>query len=331
MAPKWIAPMKAVSGDIPAGSGWAAELKWDGMRIHASVTEESVELHSSNGHNVTSSFPELSDLGRGLGSPAIFDGEVVVFDGDRPSFNQLQQRIHVEHPTQSLVLANPVVFIIFDLLAIGDQTLLPLPYRDRRQLLSDFLPDGPTWRTPSYVEDGSEDLLELARSRDLEGIVVKRLASPYKPGGRSNDWIKVKIRLRQEFVVVGWLPGQGALENQIGSVLLAVHETPESGSSDKGHQSGQDSNSNSTLRFAGAVGSGLTDIERDSLKNLFVERLTPPIVEIPELDKPPTWIEPDHVVEVEYGEWPIDGALRHPVYAGRRIDTSPNDVVRELR
>lgn len=314
--------MKAVSGDIPSDAGWAAELKWDGMRIHASITEDSIELRSSNGRDVTSSFPELQNLGQGLGSSAVLDGEVVVFDDDRPSFNRLQQRIHVEQPNHLLVTAHPVVFIVFDLLRIGDQSLEPLPYMDRRKLLADFLPDGPTWRSPSYVEDGAQELLRFAEERNLEGIVVKRLASNYQPGARSQDWVKVKIRLRQEFVVVGWLPGQGALENQIGSLLVAVNETPDDYSEHA---------SESFLRFSGAVGSGLTDAERSRLAAMFVERSDAPVSEVPPLDKPPTWIEPIHVIEVEYGEWPLRGVLRHPVYAGLRIDTAPNDVVRELR
>jgi len=306
--------MKAVSGEIPSGSGWAAELKWDGMRIHASVSDSSVVLRSSNGRDVTSSFPELQNLGQDLGCTAVLDGEVVVFDGDKPSFNRLQQRMHVEQPNHQLVTAHPVVFIVFDLLRIDDQSLEPLPYKDRRKLLADFLPDGPTWRSPSYVENGAEGLLAFARERSLEGIVVKRLSSSYHPGARSQDWIKVKIRLRQEFVVVGWLPGQGALENQIGSLLIAVNETePES-----------------ILRFAGAVGSGLTDTERSRLASIFVDRNDAPVSEGPPLDKTPNWIEPNHVIEVEYGEWPLHGVLRHPVYAGSRIDTDPNDVVREL-
>ena len=90
---------------------------------------------------------------------------------------------------------------------------------------------------PPHVEgDDGLALLELARQRGLEGIVAKRLDSPYQPGGRSRDWVKVKLRLRQELVVGGWLPGAGALAGQIGSLLVGYH--------DQGR-----------FRFAGAVGS----------------------------------------------------------------------------
>ena len=151
-----------------------------------------------------------------------------------------------------------------------------------------------------------------ARQRDLEGIVVKRLDSLYKPGARSHDWRKVKIRLHQEFVVGGWLAGQGALEDEIGSLVVGIWQ-------------GED------LVVAGTAGSGLTDGERRRLQDRFVERQNPPFAAIPPLDRRPTWVEPTTVVEIEFGDWPGDGMLRHPVYMGIRHDTDPKDVVREIQ
>lgn len=320
----WIAPQKAISGDLPKSEGWAAELKWDGMRIGTlidsapagSAGKPAATLYSSNGHNVTKCFPEFQELAPKLGVSAILDGEAVVFEGGRPSFNQLQQRIHVESPSQTLLAQYPVVYVIFDLLMLDGTPLLDLNYRQRRQLLEDLMPDGPQWNTPPYDEDGGERLLELCRQRNLEGVVVKKLDSLYRPGSRSADWIKVKIRLRQEFVVCGWIPGQNSLANQIGSLAIAVWaDNPPKPR---------------RLVFAGTVGSGLTDVERTRLAALLVDRDTPAVEDIPELAKQPVWTEPSTVVEVEYAEWPINGVLRHPVYAGVRGDTNPDDVEREI-
>ena len=110
-----------------------------------------------------------------------------------------------------------------------------------------------SWRVPPTVPGGADQLMALARQRDLEGIVVKRLDSPYRPGARSTDWRKVKIRLRQEFVVGGWLTGQGSLEDGIGSLVLGVWEGSE-------------------LVVAGLAGSGLTDRVRAEFADRFVER-----------------------------------------------------------
>lgn len=308
-AGQWIPPMKAVTGDLPSGPDWAFELKWDGMRL-AALCDESLVLRSLSGRDVTSSFPELEPLPAALGASAVLDGEVVVFDGDRPSFGLLQHRMHVEAPTQTLVSTHPIVYVVFDLLELDGRSLLTLPYRDRRRVLTDFLDDGPSWRVPPPVEGDGAALLALAEERGLEGIVAKKLSSRYTPGARTPEWIKVKIRLKQEFVVVGWLPGQGRLDGQIGSLLLAVWDGP-------------------ALRFSGAVGSGLADRDRARLEPL----MTPapcPFEVAPALDKPPRWIEPRIVAEIEYGSWPADGVLRHPVYVGLLPDHDPSAVVREL-
>ncbi|MDH4277212.1 MAG: non-homologous end-joining DNA ligase [Acidimicrobiia bacterium] len=309
--------MKATSTDrVPTGSGWAAEIKWDGMRIEATITgatdghPPAMVLRSSNGRDVTGSFPELAGLAEALHADAVLDGEVVVFDGDRPSFARLQQRIHIDRPHPSLVEAHPVVYIVFDLLRLDGNLLIDLPYVTRRRLLNDLLPDGANWRTPPFIDDDPESLLELAAERDLEGIVVKRLDSVYEPGMRSSAWRKIKIRRRQEFVVGGWLEGQRSLEKQIGSLMVGVWD-------------------DGRLVMAGRVGSGLTEVERTRLEKLLVATDEPPFAEVPPLDKRPVWVEPTVVVEVEYGEWPPGGQLRHPVYRGLRIDRDPAEVTRE--
>lgn len=303
--------MKAVIGPPADETGWVCELKWDGIRTEVLTDGTATVLRSSRGRDISAQFPELDDFGRRLGAPAVLDGELVVFDGDRPSFQRVLQRLNVDRPTASVIAANPVVYIVFDLLALDGRSMTDLPYRTRRRLLEDFLSDGPLWRVPPYVAEGSEELMRLARERDLEGIVMKRLDSPYRPGARSPDWRKVKIRLRQEFVVGGWLAGQGALENEIGSLVVGIWDGPD-------------------LVVAGMAGSGLTDKERRRLSDGFVERDTPPFVAVPPLLRPPTWVEPTTVVEIEFGDWPRDGMLRHPVYVGMRQDRDPTDVVREI-
>ena len=307
--------MRAVgTTELPRGTGWAAELKWDGMRIQTAINGSgdtpSICLRSGNGRDVTGSFPELTSLAESIKADAILDGEVVVFDGDRPSFSRLQQRIHIDKPHQSLVQEHPVVYIVFDLLVLDGNSLLGLPYETRRRLLGDLLPDGPNWRTPSYVRDDAESLLELARQRDLEGIVVKRLDSSYESGVRSSAWRNIKIRRRQEFVVGGWLEGSGALDSQLGSLVVGYWD---------GDQ----------LIVAGRVGSGLTELERKRLQAMLIRRDDTPFAEVPELDKRPVWVEPEIVVEVEFSEWPDTGQLRHPTYCGLRTDRNPADVIRE--
>jgi bifunctional non-homologous end joining protein LigD len=308
--------MKAVLGELPTGPEWAYELKWDGMRLVAACDvgtgrPSRLTLRSARGNDVTTTFPELADLPAAVGISAVLDGEAVVFDGDGPSFSRLQNRMHVVQPSPQLVADHPVVYVLFDLLELDGRSLVELPYTTRRRLLRDLVDDGPRWRVPPHVDGDGGALLRLARQRGLEGIVAKRLDSPYHPGGRSRDWVKVKVRLRQELVVGGWLPGQGALAGKIGSLLVGFRD-------------------GDRLRFAGAVGSGLDDRYRRLLAGRLHARPNCPFDEVPVLLKPPSWVEPEVVVEVDYGSWPIDGLIRHPVLAGLRLDKDPADVVREL-
>ncbi|MEM7338030.1 MAG: non-homologous end-joining DNA ligase [Actinomycetota bacterium] len=314
----WVRPMKAVLGPLPAGDEWAFELKWDGVRVQAHCrpstdpsTASALTLFSMSGRDVTSHYPELADLASALALPAVIDGEVVVFDGDQPSFGRLQHRMHVSRPTPNLVVDHPVWFVAFDLLALDDRSILDLPLRQRRSLLGQILDDGARWRVSPQAVGQGDELLAIATERGLEGVMAKRLDSRYRPG-RSSDWVKVKLRRRQEFVVGGWLPGQGALEGTIGSLVIGVY-------------------SNGVLAPVGSVGSGLTDAERAILADLMRPAEHCPFGHEPELVRgPAVWVEPELVIEVEYGSWPADGNVRHPVYAGRRSDVDPQLVGREL-
>lgn len=308
--------MKAILGDLPTGDNWAFELKWDGVRLQAACNLEPaaskpLTLRSISGREVTSTYPELEGLPEAVGLSAVLDGEAVVFDGDRPSFGRLQHRMHVGDPSRALVTEHPALFMVFDLLVLDGRALLELDYSTRRRLLADIVDDGPSWRLPPEVRGDGQPLLELARARGLEGVVAKKLTSTYRPGARTKEWIKVKLRKQQEFVVGGWLPGQGALDGVIGSLLIGVW-------------------ADGALRFVGAVGSGLADRDRAQLAPLLNRSENCPFAEQPRLDRSPVWVEPTQVIEVGYGSWPEEGNVRHPVYLGLRADHRPEDVVREL-
>lgn len=303
--------MKASIGPPDDGPEWAAELKWDGLRTQLATDGTTTLLRSSRGRDITAQFPELDGFGRHLGAAAVLDGELVVFEGDRPSFPRVLQRLNTDRHNERTMTDNPAVYIVFDLLVLDGNPLVDLPYRTRRQVLTDLVADGPSWRVSPSIPGGASRLLELARERDLEGIVIKRLDSTYRPGSRTTAWRKVKIRLRQEFVVGGWLAGQGSLEDGIGSLVLGVWQ-------------------GSDLVMAGLAGSGLTDPIRRALLDRMVERPTPPFVSVPALDRRPTWVEPELVIEAEFGDWPAEGMLRHPVFIGLRDDKDPANVVREI-
>ncbi len=312
--------MKATSGPLPTGDGWVYEIKWDGMRVLAEVTPDGVRAWSANGRDAATAFPELAALGPALAPlDALLDGEMVALDATgRPSFERLQGRMHVSSAAEAARRAaeTPVAYVVFDLLRLGGHDLTGRPWRERRRLLDQLGDDLPPGVDVAPVYDDGADLLAVADQRGLEGVVAKRIDATYAPGGRSRDWVKVKVRRHDELVVGGWSGGAGNREGRLGSLLVGFHQTPGDG----------------VLRYAGRVGSGFSSAELDRLG----ARLAPlSDGDCPFDPSPPPlhrrgahWVRPEVVVEIAYGEWTSEGRLRHPVYLGERTDVDAAAVVR---
>ncbi len=318
--PKHIGPMLAtLSKSLPSDEdNYGFEVKWDGVRSVAYVDGGRARFESRRGGDITSRYPELRGLGPALGSTAaVLDGEIVAFEGERPSFERLQRRMHVanERAVRRLMGEVPVVYVIFDLLWLEGHSTLALPYRERRKLLDELAPQGPSWQTPAAHEGGGTELLDATKRLGLEGVVAKRLESVYEAGRRSRAWLKVKNHNSQEFVIGGWAPGKGARSTSLGALLIGYYESTEP---------------DARLRYAGRVGTGLTEKELRRLVELLepLRRETSPFTPAPRV-KDAVFVEPELVAEVEFTEWTNAGAVRAPVYLGLRDDRAPRDVVRE--
>lgn len=320
-APKYLPPMLATLGELPPAAQddrWAYEMKWDGMRAIVRVKDGGITIFSRNDRDVTVSYPELLPLGEAFGAEqAILDGEIVVFDPrGRPSFGLLQDRMHISSATQARALAvtRPVVLLAFDLLHHAGESLLALPYAERRRRLEALRLDGPAWRTPAAFAGTGAEAVRTSKELGLEGVLAKRLESTYRPGKRSRDWVKVKNISAQEVVIGGWTPGQGNRSDTIGALLLGLP--------------GPDG-----LLYIGRVGTGFTRRMLDELSPRLarLERKTSPFVPaVPRADsRGAHWVSPQLVGEVAYGEWTGDGRLRHPSWRGLRPDKDVAEVRRE--
>ena len=231
--PERLVPMLARPGDLPADDRrWAYEVKWDGVRALLYWEPGSLRLESRNLNDITAQYPEVRALGPELGSRrAVLDGELVAFGEDgRPSFERLQQRMHLSSPGAAARRSRqvPVTYVVFDLLYLDGRNLCSAPYSERRSVLEGLGLDGPAWRTPRYHAGDGGAMLEASGRQGLEGIVAKRLDSRYEPGRRSGAWLKIKHTRRQEMVIGGWAPGQGRRRERIGALLVGRHDaTPE--------------------------------------------------------------------------------------------------------
>jgi bifunctional non-homologous end joining protein LigD len=327
--PTDLRPMLAVEGKRPPdGDGWGFEIKWDGVRALAhSDGEGGLRIDSRRGEDITARYPELSGLGDALaGHRAILDGEIVAFDEhERPSFQRLQLRMGLtsEITIQRRVPQTPITYVAFDLLYLDGRPTIELPYVERRRLLEELALDGPHWQTPAHHVGEGEALLEAARARDLEGVVAKRLDSPYRPGRRSGEWIKVRNWRRQEFVIGGFMPGEGGRSGRVGSLLVGYHDSTTS--------EAQSLERPPLLIYSGGVGSGFTNDEIERLTRMLTARsrdTTPFDVGAPK--RPGArFCEPELVCEVKFTEWTHEGTLRQPVYLGLRDDKDAREVVRE--
>ena len=312
LSERQIGPMLAKAGELPKGEGWQFEIKWDGYRCVATVRGGGVAMQSRSGKSdYAEQFPAIAAALAGL-PDCVIDGELVVLDDNG----------HSSIESLGNGGAANARFILFDALELDGEDLRPLPLHERRERLEAFLnlkAVGTVKRrralalSPAW--DDGEKLLAYVAERGLEGVVAKRLQSFYREGSRAGEWVKTKVRNEQEFVVVGWLPGKGQLEGQVGGLLLAVH------------------NEDGELVYVGRTGVGGTDEERAAFEANDMPAERKQLLAIDGIKKAEqkdvTWVEPTLVIQVAFQNWTKDGRLWHPVMTGVRRDKDARDVVRE--
>jgi bifunctional non-homologous end joining protein LigD len=322
--PATLEPMLAVADELPRDDGrWAFEFKWDGIRALVWSKGGRARGRSRNGNDITESFPELRAVGASMGSrQVVLDGELVVFDDSkRPSFSRLQHRLGVtqSRDVDRAAKRDPASFVVFDVLHLDGRSTLNDTYDERRALLEDLGRGGATWAlAPSIVDLPGAQVLRTAVELGMEGVVAKRRDSPYRPGSRSKEWIKVKAERTQEAVIGGWTEGNGNRSDTFGALLLGIPSATAKGK----------------LRFIGKVGTGFSDRARAALLEVLAPLVTDDSVFDEQLTKailggPATWVRPSVVGEVRFTEWTPDERLRHPTWRGVRTDKRPKDVVRE--
>lgn len=307
--PARLEPMLATLVDKPfSDPEWVYEIKWDGVRALGWVKDGRVEWRSRTGRVITGQYPELEVLPqRLLVRQAILDGEIVVLDDrGRSDFEQLQERMHVSKPSETLKRQAPVTCYLFDIVHCDGYDLRAVPLVERKRLLRRLLDPRDPFRFSDHQEEQGRELFEVARQQGLEGIVGKHARSPYL-GRRSPYWVKFKVRQELDAVVGGWTAPRGSRE-YFGALLVGLYE-------DK------------RLRFVGGVGSGFTQKKQEAifteLRKLASRRS--PFQPVPETKEEAHWVEPVLVARVEHGGWTREQQLRHPVFVGLEPERDPRE------
>ena len=308
--PERITPELASPGTLPthADKRWAYELKFDGYRLLARKDAAGVRLFTRNGIDWTKRLAKIAAAVQALGFvDGWLDGELVYVDDEGATdFNQLQET--VAHDDSRLC------YFLFDAPWLNGRdlrrTTLTLRYAALKELVAAH--SGSVLRLSEQFNAPPNSLLASACKLGLEGLVAKRKDSTYS-GQRSGNWIKLKCLLRQEFVLIGFVPS-AVPGRHFKSILVGEHD-------DDG-----------TLVYAGNVGTGFTPDQLTALNRQFKNMaISTPLPSVPlALRKAAKWLAPELVVEVSFGARSKNQHLRHAVFRGVRSDKAADDVMREI-
>lgn len=300
-----LQPMLAsASKEIFNDPDWLYELKWDGYRILAHISEKGVLLQSRNGINLNTKFPKLANELEGIDHDSILDGEVVVLDEHGVSqFGELQN-----YPDANGVLR----FYVFDMLYLNGYSMLDLPLTDRKKLIPEVIEGLEITQYCDHIEGMGTALFDKATAAGMEGVMAKHKDSTYAPAARTEKWLKIKSVESIDALICGYTDSVGG-GAAFGSLILGIRE-------------------NEKIRYIGNCGSGFSEKSRKML----LERMAPYRTgknsfgkKLPLKGRKPNWMVPTLTCEVNYSERTKNGLLRNPVF--KRLLNQPISDVTPIR
>lgn len=300
--------MLAQTAEAPlTAKDWIFEIKWDGIRAISYVDDE-LSIRSRYDKELRYNFPELKELTT-LSPRSVLDGEIVVLQKGKPDFERLLERSRGTS-TQSVEFMTkkfPALYVVFDVLEKDAKPLLDSPLIERKEILKKHVKDGKNVILSEYIEEQGEAYYEAALKKGLEGVMAKKKNSPYEPGVRSRNWLKIKKLATCDCVIFGYTKGGGRREATFGALILGLY-------------------SEGKAVFVGKVGTGFSDKALDVLMQIFQQLQTSEgalgDVNVPEEI---TWLKPELVCEVVYQSVTKDVKLRMPRFHGLREDKPPRD------
>jgi bifunctional non-homologous end joining protein LigD len=280
------------------------EVKWDGYRIIAYKSDNKVKLESRGGHDYTKKYPAVAKALSTIEDDFIVDGEIVYINNKgKPDFDELQS-INGQKA--------PLIYYVFDLLHLNGENMMKLPLLQRKELLSQLLPEHAIVKLSDHFDDGV-DLYNHIKKLGLEGIVSKDKNSPYIPDERGKKWYKIPVEQKGEYVIGGWVESEN--RDTFRTLLFGEYE-------------------NGKLKWIGHAGGGYKEHEMPKI----LERLqqieiakSPFVNEVKYSEGKPHWVKPVLVANVKFATFTKSGKIRKPaIFQGFREDKVPLQVVKQV-
>jgi bifunctional non-homologous end joining protein LigD len=311
--PQDIKPMLATLVDKPFNEeGWLLEVKWDGFRSISYLNEGNVEIRSRNNKNFNKKFYPVFNALKDWNVNAVVDGEIIVVnDKGMPDFNALQEwRSEAD---------GQLIYYLFDILWLDGYDLKNVPIEERKALLERIIPQNSLIRLSESFPISAAELFTVAEEMGLEGIMIKKMGTPYTPEVRSKQWLKIKTAKHQEAIIAGYTQNENT-KKKFSALLMGVYDGKK-------------------LKFIGPVGTGFTTkLQEELLEKMDALKTKEcPFDEVPDYNKPSrfrpnppkakvTWLKPRLVAEVSYRAVGGDGGMRHPSFRGLREDKKASEV-----
>jgi bifunctional non-homologous end joining protein LigD len=280
---------------------WIFEIKWDGYRAIADLSDDVPLFYSRNGISFISKFEKIALKFEKQKHHMILDGEVVAYDEQgKPNFQYLQQI--GDNPDTALI------YHVFDLLWLNGHSTEDLPLIQRKELLKKALTETDHIKYCDHIPEKGIEFFAQMRKMQLEGMIAKRAESLYIENHRTNDWLKIKFSNTEEVIICGFTEPRGSRKN-FGALILGKYL-------------------NGKLTYCGHTGTGFNTT---ALKELYqrLQKLviqSSPFETIPKTNMPVTWTKPELICEIKYSDITRDGIFRHPVFIGIREDKDLKDI-----
>ncbi len=270
------------------------ELKLDGIRCLAYIDKKSVTLRNKRNKDVTSLYPELCDMNLCVSKKCILDGELVILKNGKPNFFELQKRSLMtdNFKIQLSAKSNPVFFVAYDILYIGQKQITHFPLMKRKKTLTNNLKEGHQLMISRYIEEKGKSFFKKVKKENLEGIVAKKKDGKYYMGKRCDEWIKIKVLQEEDLWIIGYELNE---QNQIKNLVF-----------------GQQNNSKNQWIYRGKVAIGISDslkqmILKTSKKHLNITSIFPQYQNI-------IWLKPYLQGKVSYMQLTKNQTMRQPVF-----------------